>query len=201
MDVKAAPVDAIASSNGSYRGVAMVGSGVTDAELEARFAATRADPASVTFLETARTTSLVRDLLGGKLALEWTRARLVYDDPAKTLDQTDRKDVLLFPQLVRTMGRPEKTFDLVSPYFVPGDQGTASLVQLAGIRHSSTFQLVATILKVVLIVAFLVCGFVIGTAQPGLQGCMASSHATGMTGGCLRSGCHFSCLEHHDGFA
>src|SRR5258705_1227573 len=41
-----------------------------------------------------------------------------------------------------------------------------SLVQLTGVRHSSTFQLVATILKGVLIVAFLVCGFVIGTAQP-----------------------------------
>jgi APA family basic amino acid/polyamine antiporter len=41
-----------------------------------------------------------------------------------------------------------------------------SLVQLGGVRHSSTFQLVATILKVVLIVAFLVTGFVIGTPQP-----------------------------------
>ena len=41
-----------------------------------------------------------------------------------------------------------------------------SLVQLTGVRHSSTFQLIATILKVVLIVAFLVCGFVIGTPQP-----------------------------------
>lgn len=41
-----------------------------------------------------------------------------------------------------------------------------SLVQLTGVRHSSTFQLVATILKVLLIVAFLVCGFVIGTPQP-----------------------------------
>ena len=41
-----------------------------------------------------------------------------------------------------------------------------SLVQLTGIRHSSTFQLVATVLKVLLIVAFLVSGFVIGTPQP-----------------------------------
>jgi basic amino acid/polyamine antiporter, APA family len=41
-----------------------------------------------------------------------------------------------------------------------------SLVQLTGVRHSSTFQLFATILKVVLIVAFLVAGFVIGTPQP-----------------------------------
>src|SRR5690349_18980934 len=41
-----------------------------------------------------------------------------------------------------------------------------SLVQLTGVRHSSNFQLIATILKVLLIVAFLVCGFVIGAAQP-----------------------------------
>jgi basic amino acid/polyamine antiporter, APA family len=41
-----------------------------------------------------------------------------------------------------------------------------SLVQLGGIRHSSTFQLIATVLKVVLIVAFLIAGFVIGAPQP-----------------------------------
>src|SRR6202166_1576231 len=41
-----------------------------------------------------------------------------------------------------------------------------SLVQLSGVRHSSTFQLIATILKVALIVAFLVAGFVVGTTQP-----------------------------------
>jgi len=41
-----------------------------------------------------------------------------------------------------------------------------SLVQLGGVKHSGTFQLIATILKVVLIIAFLVTGFVIGTPQP-----------------------------------
>jgi basic amino acid/polyamine antiporter, APA family len=41
-----------------------------------------------------------------------------------------------------------------------------SLVQLGGVRHSSTFQLVSTVLKVVLIVAFLIAGFVLGTPQP-----------------------------------
>jgi APA family basic amino acid/polyamine antiporter len=40
-----------------------------------------------------------------------------------------------------------------------------SLVQLTGVRHSSTFQLIATILKVVLITAFLIAGFVVGTPQ------------------------------------
>ena len=41
-----------------------------------------------------------------------------------------------------------------------------SLVQLSGVRHSSTFQLISTVLKVALIVAFLIAGFVIGTPQP-----------------------------------
>jgi basic amino acid/polyamine antiporter, APA family len=41
-----------------------------------------------------------------------------------------------------------------------------SFVQLCGLRHSSTFQLIATILKVVLIIAFLIAGLVAGTAQP-----------------------------------
>jgi len=41
-----------------------------------------------------------------------------------------------------------------------------SFVQLCGLKHSSTFQLVATILKVILITAFLIAGFVAGTAQP-----------------------------------
>jgi APA family basic amino acid/polyamine antiporter len=41
-----------------------------------------------------------------------------------------------------------------------------SLVQLAGVRRSSTFQVIATALKVALIAAFLVAGFMIGTPQP-----------------------------------
>jgi basic amino acid/polyamine antiporter, APA family len=41
-----------------------------------------------------------------------------------------------------------------------------SIVQLTGVRHSSSFQLISTILKVVLIVAFLIAGFVMGTPQP-----------------------------------
>jgi APA family basic amino acid/polyamine antiporter len=41
-----------------------------------------------------------------------------------------------------------------------------SMVQLTGVKHSSSFQLISTILKVALIVAFLIAGFVVGTPQP-----------------------------------
>jgi APA family basic amino acid/polyamine antiporter len=41
-----------------------------------------------------------------------------------------------------------------------------SIVQLTGVKHSSTFQLISTALKVVLIIAFLAAGFVLGAPQP-----------------------------------
>jgi len=41
-----------------------------------------------------------------------------------------------------------------------------SIVQLCGVKHSSTFQLISTALKVVLIAAFLIAGVVMGTPQP-----------------------------------
>jgi len=119
------------NSASAYPAASFVGGAGQGADLAPTFAATRADPESVAYLDAVRATPLVGDLLDGKLPFEWTTATLVHDDPAKTLDVTERTDVLLFPVLLRTIGRPEKTLDLVSPYFVPGDSGTAALVALA----------------------------------------------------------------------
>jgi putative cardiolipin synthase len=121
------------NSASAYPAASLVGAPGPEsaADFQARLAATRVDPQAVAYLEAVRTTPLVRHLLGGQLALEWTQARLVYDDPAKTLDTTARTDVLLFPELVRTISRPARSFDLVSPYFVPGHEGTAALVTQA----------------------------------------------------------------------
>jgi putative cardiolipin synthase len=121
------------NSLSAYPAASFVGAAGPDgaAALIARFAAARADPDSVAYLDAVRGASVVRDVLDRKLAFEWTAARVVYDDPAKTLDTSGRTDLLLFPELVRSTGRPETTLDLVSPYFVPGEDGTAALVALA----------------------------------------------------------------------
>jgi putative cardiolipin synthase len=95
------------------------------------FAATLADAESVTFLQAVRETSIVRNILDHKLEFEWVEARLLYDDPAKTLDTGAGPEILLFPELVRAMGPAEASLDLVSPYFVPGESGTEALVALA----------------------------------------------------------------------
>ena len=99
--------------------------------LQAKFAAVRADPASAAYVKALSETMLVQELVAGRLSMEWAEARLVRDDPAKTLDTTQARDVLLLSQLLPLMGPLNSSFDLVSPYFVPGDDGTATLVSAA----------------------------------------------------------------------
>jgi putative cardiolipin synthase len=121
------------NSASAYPAARFVGAPGPDglAILQDRFAATHADPVSLDYLKAVREAPLITELLNRQLSLEWTTAQVVYDDPAKTLDTTARTDVLLFPELIRKLGRPEKTFDIVSPYFVPGDGGTEMLSDLA----------------------------------------------------------------------
>jgi len=103
----------------------------TEARLDDRFAQARAGPDAVAYLQAVRDTPLLREIMARALNLEWTGAKLVHDDPAKTLETQSRPDLLLLSDLLRIMGRPRASFDLVSPYFVPGDNGTAALVGLA----------------------------------------------------------------------
>ena len=102
--------------------------GATD--LEARLAATRADPDSLAYLDAVRATPLLRNLVDHTVSIEWTTVRVVYDDPAKTLEE-ERGEILLFTQLMQSFGGVERSLDLVSPYFIPGEGGTAGLVALA----------------------------------------------------------------------
>jgi putative cardiolipin synthase len=121
------------NSASAYPAASFVGAAAPDAAAvqQARFAATRADPLSVEYLKAVRETSILADLLNRKLEFDWTTAQVLYDAPAKTLDRSERTDVLLFPALMNRLGRPQKSFDIVSPYFVPGDDGTLLLAELA----------------------------------------------------------------------
>jgi putative cardiolipin synthase len=122
------------NSPSAYPAASFVGNSGAEgaAALRQRFAETRADPASVAYLDAVRHAQLARDILARRVEFEWVETQAVFDDPAKTLDATARTDVLLFPQLVKLIGKPRKSLDLISPYFVPRDDGTAALVALAG---------------------------------------------------------------------
>jgi putative cardiolipin synthase len=56
--------------------------------------------------------------------------KVIYDDPSKGLDN-DQKDVVYLKSLMKPhLDRVKHTFELISPYFVPGDQGTEYLISL-----------------------------------------------------------------------
>jgi putative cardiolipin synthase len=126
------------NSASAYPAASIVAPAPADAraKLEATFAATRADPDATVYLQALRESPDVRALLAEKLPFEWVEARLVRDEPRKTLDTTDDRSLLLLASLLPAIGEPQTSFDLVSPYFVPGERGTEVLTSLAkrGVR-------------------------------------------------------------------
>ena len=87
-------------------------------------------PDALLYAGAVRDTPLVRGLLAGELELEWTTAEVVHDDPSKVLHPLERRELHMRPQLEQALGRPMHELDLVSPYFVPGEDGTAILREL-----------------------------------------------------------------------
>ncbi|MFC0697791.1 phospholipase D family protein [Paraburkholderia humisilvae] len=100
-------------------------------ELDASARAVHSNPAATAYVESLQQTTDVRRLVDGTLPLDWAKARLVSDDPAKALGTVPPEELVL-PQLLAKLGRPTHEFDLISPYFVPGEDGTRYLTQLAG---------------------------------------------------------------------
>lgn len=66
--------------------------------------------------------NIVKQLYSGTLDLEWTKATLISDDPAKGHAKIPNKD-LISGQMARAVGTIKHRFDGVSAYFVPGTEG------------------------------------------------------------------------------
>ena len=96
---------------------------------------TEGSPEAAAYVKAIRGSTLVRDLTGGTLELEWASARIVCDDPAKGLDRA-APESLVYRQLKDVLGDPRNTLDLVSPYFVPTAAGVDWFTGLArsGVR-------------------------------------------------------------------
>ncbi len=62
--------------------------------------------------------------------LEWTTIQLVADDPVKG-EGTASRDQLMIMRLGEIVGTVQNRLDLVSAYFIPGNQGTAYFTELA----------------------------------------------------------------------
>ena len=87
-------------------------------------------PDALRYADAVRDTPLVRGLQNGELDLEWTTAQVLHDDPAKVLNPLERTELHMLPRLEQALGKPLQELDVVSPYFVPGADGTAYFREL-----------------------------------------------------------------------
>jgi putative cardiolipin synthase len=88
-------------------------------------------PEAQRYIAAVRSTLLLKQLLDRSLPLEWTSARIIYDDPLKVLRPSDQIETHLLEIMQAALGQPLRELDLVSPYFVPGEKGTEALTALS----------------------------------------------------------------------
>ncbi|MCA0273145.1 MAG: phospholipase D family protein [Proteobacteria bacterium] len=101
-----------------------------DGLLAARDAEVSASPQGIAYGEAVLESSLVKGLQGGTAPLEWVGAKLFSDDPAKAQGLVDPGN-LMIEKLMAEIGRPERSVDLISAYFIPGPIGTADMAAFA----------------------------------------------------------------------
>lgn len=94
-----------------------------------------ADPQKRRYLRSVKGSDFATDLQAGRLNLEWAKVQTLSDDPAKGLGPVARSD-LMASELGRILRKPQRDVELVSAYFVPGEEGTAAFAALAreGVR-------------------------------------------------------------------
>lgn len=101
--------------------------------LRAHLKATPAELAASPYASVLREDPDVQRLISGDTTLHWTSEwRFVSDDPLKLLSKggaMERSAVL--GTLGPAMGTAQRELHLISPYFVPGDEGTTRLVSAA----------------------------------------------------------------------
>ncbi|WP_144142414.1 phospholipase D family protein [Paraburkholderia sp. BCC1884] len=88
------------------------------------------EPAGIAYIDAVRELPIAEQLQTGTLPLEWAKARMISDDPAKGLNQAASKTRVL-QQMHDILGEPAEELDLVSPYFVPTQAGVQYFTQLA----------------------------------------------------------------------
>ena len=103
--------------------------------LTQRLAALRSDEQTRRYRDAVKDTPLVRELRQNPLAQEWVGIRLLVDPPEKASGQAPPQDWLV-TGLHAALGEATRSVDLISPYFVPGEQGTALMAANAarGVR-------------------------------------------------------------------
>ena len=88
------------------------------------------------YLQALRNSDLANKIRKSQVRYSWGNAAVVYDQPEKVLHEPGEKEYQLAPQLKPYVEGVQKELIIFSPYFVPGEAGTAFLTGLVarGVR-------------------------------------------------------------------
>ena len=100
------------------------------AEVTAAAARVERDPAAVAYMQAIASSKYVQQVLAGELPFEWSTVQMVSDNPAKGLGLA-RDEELMWTRLKQVLQTPRLELELVSPYFVPGEEGVEYFSALA----------------------------------------------------------------------
>jgi len=79
-------------------------------------------PKAYAYVEAVRKAAFIEDMLAGRLAFYWAPVRMVSDNPDKVLGRAPPESMLT-ARLREILEEPRESLDLISPYFVPTEQG------------------------------------------------------------------------------
>lgn len=74
------------------------------------------------FLKAIKSSKISRDIQNGQVINEWTNVTMISDDPRKS-QGIHREDELMITRLISILKSPREKIDIITPYFVPGDDG------------------------------------------------------------------------------
>jgi putative cardiolipin synthase len=81
------------------------------------------------FADAMHQTDLLARLVDGKLKLDWANARVVYDRPGK-VDSDEDNLIKVSPRVWQLAEQVQHELIVISPYFVPGEDGVALFREL-----------------------------------------------------------------------
>lgn len=92
-------------------------------------------PRAQTYTRAVTESRFAENLRAGRLDFQWVPVRMVSDDPDKVLNRA-APETMLLARLEQILDSPEKSVDLISPYFVPTEKGMEAFAAWAkkGVR-------------------------------------------------------------------
>ena len=79
------------------------------------------------YVEQLRESEFVKRLQNDEIQFDWQESTLFFDHPDKLLNDVSEKSANMSPSLFKEMGQPEHKAIIVSPYFIPKEQGVELL--------------------------------------------------------------------------